>query len=62
MSKLNDSEGEAAETQVWLRFSVACGYLSQDLGDELCRTYDHIIGKLVNMIVKPQPWLMLRSK
>jgi four helix bundle protein len=26
ISKLSDSEGEAAETQVWLQFAVKCGY------------------------------------
>ncbi len=61
VSKLNDAEGEAAETQVWLRFSIACGYLTEDVSNELYQTYDHIIGKLVNMIINPQPWLMLRS-
>ncbi|HEV2664032.1 MAG TPA: four helix bundle protein, partial [Blastocatellia bacterium] len=35
ISKLSDSEGEAAETQVWLQFSVECGYLSRDTGAEL---------------------------
>jgi four helix bundle protein len=27
ISKLSDSEGEAAETQVWLEFAVGCGYI-----------------------------------
>jgi len=27
VSKLNDSEGEAAETQSWLQFAVECEYL-----------------------------------
>ena len=61
VSKLNDAEAEAAETQVWLRFAVKCGYLSEALGQELHQTYDYITGKLVNMIVNPKPWLMLRG-
>ncbi|MDD3748081.1 MAG: four helix bundle protein [Candidatus Bipolaricaulis anaerobius] len=60
VSKLNDAEAEAAETQTWVRFAVQCGYLSKEQGDELYSTYDLIIGKLVNMICNPQPWLMLR--
>jgi four helix bundle protein len=28
VSKLSDSEAEAAETQVWLEFAVKCGYLT----------------------------------
>ncbi len=32
VSKLSDSETEAAETQVWLEFAVKCGYLDRDEG------------------------------
>jgi four helix bundle protein len=31
ISKLSDSEGETAETQVWLEFAVKCGYLDREL-------------------------------
>ena len=58
VSKLNDSEAEAAETQTWLRFAMECGYLSKELGQELHQTYDYIIGKLVNMIFNPTPWIL----
>ena len=58
VNRLNDSEAEAAETQTWLEFSVKCRYLDEKVGDELCQTYDWIIGKLVNMIVNPEPWLI----
>jgi four helix bundle protein len=60
VSKLNDAEAEAAETQTWLRFAMECGYLAVEVGQELHQTYDYIIGKLVNMIINPQPWLMTR--
>ncbi len=59
--KLNDAETEAAETQTWLRFAVECGYLSSEVSQELHQTYDHVIGKLVNMINNPQPWLLSSS-
>ena len=62
VSKLNDAESEAAETQTWVRFAVECGYLSQEEEQELHQTYDFIIGKLVNMIINPRPWLMIRSE
>ena len=39
-SKLNDVEAEAAETQTWLEFAVACGYLERRLGSSLQTTYD----------------------
>ena len=62
VSKLNDAEAEAAETQVWLCFAVGCEYLAPDVGNELRRTYDHIIGKLVNMIINPDPWVLKGGK
>ena len=61
VNKLNDSEAEAAETQTWLEFVVKCDYLDAETGRALYQTYDHILGKLVNMIRNPSPWLMLRK-
>jgi len=61
VSKLNDAESEAAETQTWLRFAVECGYLSPEVDQELHQTYDYIIGKLVNMIINPTPWVLKRG-
>ena len=58
VSKLNDSEAEAAETQVWLEFAVKCDYLEASAGRELYKTYDHILGKLVNMIRHPEHWVI----
>ena len=56
VSKLSISEGEAAETQVWLDYALACDYLNMDVYKELYSKYDNIIGKLVNMIRKPESW------
>ena len=56
VSKLSDSEGEAAETQVWLDFSLDCNYIDQKTYEELNVKYDHIIGKLVNMAMHPEKW------
>jgi len=61
VSKLNDAEAEAAETQTWIRFAVDCGYLSSEIATDLHQSYDHIIGKLVKMIVNPSPWILRRS-
>jgi four helix bundle protein len=58
VSKLTDAEAEAAETQTWLDFASECDYLSEDVKQELWQNYDHVIGKLVNMIHKPSPWLL----
>ncbi len=43
ISKLSDAEGEAAETQVWLEFSVRCEYMPSEHGRRLYLTYDEII-------------------
>ena len=58
VSKLSDSEAEAAETQTWLRFGVECGYLKREIEAELYNEYDAIIGKLVIMIRHPENWSM----
>lgn len=58
--KLSDSEAEAAETQTWLEFAVKCSYLDTNTARELYQTYDNILGKLVNMINNPSPWLLPR--
>ncbi|MEO0185356.1 MAG: four helix bundle protein [candidate division WOR-3 bacterium] len=62
VSKLSDAETEAAETQVWLEFSLRCKYISKDLFDRLYNNYDQIIGKLVRMIDNPDPWLIIRKE
>ena len=57
-AKLNDCEGEAAETQVWLKFAVKCDYISREQGRELYSTYNQILGGLVKMINSPESWLI----
>jgi len=56
VAKLSDSEAEAAETQTWLDFSLKCQYISPKLYKELNNEYENIIGKLVNMSLKPEKW------
>ena len=58
LAKLNDSEAEAAETQVWIQFAVKCGYMEPDDARELYEMYNQILGSLVNMITKPENWLL----
>ena len=61
VNKLNESEGEAAETQSWLEYSVKCGYMPRGTGRDLHRLYDRIMGKLVNMGNRPEIFLMKKS-
>ncbi|MCK9452733.1 MAG: four helix bundle protein [Bacteroidales bacterium] len=56
VSKLSDSEAEAAETQVWLDFALEFGYITKAQFELLDETYNNIIGKLVNMSNQPEKW------
>jgi len=59
---LSDSEGEAAETQVWLEFSFNCKYIDEKIYKILFDRYDHIIAMLVTMIRNPSKWTFESSK
>lgn len=61
VNKLNEAEGEAAETQSWLEYSVKCGYMTRTQGKSLHKTYDQIIGKLVTMGNKPQTFTLAKT-
>jgi four helix bundle protein len=54
VSKLSDSEAEAAETQVWIEFSAKSWYLSSEQAYELDKRYENIQGKIVNMLSHPE--------
>jgi len=56
VSKLSDSDTEAAETEVWLDFALSCEYLKENDHKELREHYDHIGGMLVNMMNNPEKW------
>ena len=56
IAKLSDSESEAAETQTWLDFAFSCSYITKEENTDLNMTYENIIGKLVNMSLKPENW------
>jgi four helix bundle protein len=58
ISKLSDSESEAAETQVWIDFAVRCGYLDRDKGVPLHQVNDQVIATLVGMINHPETWVI----
>lgn len=58
IAKLNDSEGEACETQVWIEFARQCDYLDDDVCTDLDAAYDQIMGQLAKMISQPEKWLI----
>lgn len=56
ISKIVDAEAEAAETQNWLDFALACKYLNKEDHGNLYEAYENIIGKLVNMRTNADQW------
>ena len=54
VNKLSDSDGEATETQVWLDFSLDCGYLSRESYEKLLKGYEEIGKMLGSMISTPE--------
>lgn len=56
VSKLSDADAEAAETQVWLDFALACGHTETELHADLHGRYEIIIGGPVKMMADPAPW------
>ncbi|MBA5629976.1 four helix bundle protein [Moheibacter lacus] len=56
VNKLIDSEGEAAETQNWLDFALACNYLNEETYKELYIKYDEILAMLVKLSKDYEKW------
>jgi four helix bundle protein len=56
VSKLSDSDGEVAETEVHLVFALRCGYLNAGQSAKLCDQYDHICRQLTNMMNDAPSW------
>jgi four helix bundle protein len=57
VSKLSDAQTEAAETQTWLEFSVACQYMLDSDAKELMKEYDEILAMLVSMTNNADQWV-----
>jgi four helix bundle protein len=58
IAKLNDSETEATETQVWLEIALRSKYISQETHDERVSEYEQIIGQIVVMIDQHDKWVI----
>jgi four helix bundle protein len=58
VSKINDAEAEAAESQNWVMFAVRCGYLDRDAGLELHNRYEEVLRMLVAMRTHPEQWVV----
>ncbi len=61
VSKLNDSEGEAAETQTHLEIARRCRYLTDLEVKSLDDDYEEILAMLVVMAASPDKWTVRKS-
>ena len=61
ISKLNDAESEAAETQTWIEFASRCGYLATEDAESLMEEYEHICSPLVVMAEHSDDWTFRES-
>jgi four helix bundle protein len=58
ISKLNDAETEAYETQVWLEFAHECGYLSNNDYIRIVSFYNGIIARIIKIMGSIQNWIL----
>ena len=56
ISKISDSDMENSETQVWLDFALACGYISQGVYDDLTNKSEEVGRMLNHMIEHPEKY------
>ena len=56
VSKLTDADSEAAETQGWLDFALACGYIPREEFADLNARHEAICSGLVSMMARPEQW------
>lgn len=61
-ARLNESESVACESQVWVEFARKCGYLKDEISDELDAAYDQILGQLFKMIRESDKWTIKSSR
>lgn len=61
VNKLNEAEGEAAETQTWLMHAVSCGYLSPERARPIHALLDEILAELTALGNKPDRWILKKT-
>lgn len=62
VSKLNDAEGEAAETQTHIEIALRCGYLSSVQCSSFNERYETLLARIVTMSLHPEKWVLSRAK
>jgi four helix bundle protein len=58
ISKLTDSEQEAAETQVHMETAFECGYITKAEFEDIYDQYDKILGQITLMAVNADKWVI----
>ena len=58
VAKLSDAEAEAAETQTWIEFALAFGYIEPDQADALWKAYESLISTIVGFIDHADDWII----
>ena len=56
VSKLNDAEGEAAETQTHIEIAFRCRYVGEVDARALDSVYEEILAMLTTMAANPEQW------
>jgi len=54
VNKMSEADGEGTETQVWIDFAHACGYISAELQLRWRRGYEEVGRMLGSMIAHPE--------
>lgn len=54
VNKMSEADGEGTETQVWIDFAYACGYISGELQSRWRRGYEEVGRMLGSMIAHPE--------
>ena len=59
IAKLNDAEGEAAETQTHVEIALRCGYIDAETARAVDAEYEDLLAQLVHMACHPQDWIIV---
>jgi four helix bundle protein len=60
INKLSDAAQEAAETQTWLEFALACNYIDEKTFQTLDEKYEHIFAMIITMERKVDSFCSVR--
>lgn len=57
VNKMSDADGEVAETETWLDYSLDCGYINPATHESIHSRYEAVGGMLGNMIRNPEKFV-----